>query len=444
MISSDRAQDENHPSLGGGSIHHDKDNDIMKRQQLSAASPLADDHRYPLSSLDMNIDHSHSSHHKGGSATPLSLKSRGSVIDKYYGTSNDAVKLRYVLSPHDDNEEGEGDDDSSERFHNDKSAIVVEDYKCTNTSIHSPSSLLHNTSHDLNSMTGNSIGMSLCKNAVDYDSVLYSGYAGSISAAPSELSYGYSVEDGKENSEKGTNLHVVWSKALQTKKAKESRRSKRRAGGESMHSDDESASNKGDFSVQLKRMREQRRKKKMDSMKEHRASILTEFRAFLSRNGTRDARNRCEDENDMPGDNGSIGTTLKTPTMKRARDRSGSNDDFTPTHIHGRIPWIVFERDLEEDVSTIHGGSRCEGFTGSPKSEIGLEQSSDLVMNKRVENATGQENGNDVEQQKEGGRNIMSCIDTKNRDRMDLVYTLLIILSIATLVAVVVIIIVQV
>lgn len=408
--------------------------------------------RNPLCSLNlnhnsMNASSSHSSQQqtKDGS-TPHSLKSRGSLVvnNNKYGRTMDPIKLRYVLTPHYDDDHV--DDSDTNLNHGYESA--QEDYNCTRN-IHSLSPS-NNISHDMNSMSGTaSTGTSQCNKSagVDYDSVIYSGYAGSVSAAPSELSDGYSVEDDNDGKEdlcgNGRNGNV-WSQALQSavgggESSKGGRRSRPlivARGGGVAYSDDGSASCRGDFSMQMKKMREQRRKKRLDSMKDYRASILTEFRAFLSRNG-RDGNN-CDDKKDAPGEKSS-NATLKTPNMKRARERCESND-FTPTYIHGHIPWIVFEKDLEEDLSTIHGGSRCEGLAGSPKSEMALEQNSGALN--RLDHGTDEEHAN-VEQEHDVKRKMTTCIGSNKRERMEMVYILLLVLSIATVVAVVAFVVVQ-
>jgi hypothetical protein len=432
MKSCDSAQDENH-SDRHESVNAKNDNDSIIPSAADyhddmTKSKLATDNssdRHPLCSLDLNSHPSSCpSYPKKDGGTPHSLKSRGSSIDMmmYSCSTMDPVKRLYVLTPHYDNV------DDLNRCHHDESVMMDEENcKCTNH-IHTLSP--NNNSHDMNSMAGTSLGTSHGRTTIDYDSVIYSGYAGSVSAAPSELSDGYSIEEGQDQSGRiGRNLHV-WSRGLQSTR---NRPLNAKDGGEGVaHSDDGSTSNRDDFVNQVKIMREQRRKKRLESRKDYRARILTEFRAFLSRN-VRDVSN-CEAKDDtQQGENGS-NATMKTPKMKCARDRSGSND-FTPTQIHGRIPWIVFEKDLEEDVSTIHGGSRCEGIPGSP------EQNSHSLND--LEHATEQECSHVEQQQDE--KKMVSCMGakTKNGDRMDLVYILLIVLSVATLVAVVAIVIVQ-
>jgi hypothetical protein len=445
-------QDDENRSCHQGSVCAEDDNDstiILVDGGHEDMTKRPD--RNPLCSLNlnhnsMNTSSSHNSqqHTKDGS-TPHSLKSRGSLVvdNNKYGRTMDPIKLRYVLTPHYDDDHV--DDSGTHLNHGYESA--QEDYNYTRN-IHSLSPS-NNISHDMNSMSGTaSIGTSQCNKStgVDYDSVIYSGYAGSVSAAPSELSDGYSVEDddGKDLCGNGRNGNV-WSNALQSAVggAESSKRGRRNRplvvarGREVEHSDDGSASCRGDFSMQMKKMREQRRKKRLDSMKDYRASILTEFRAFLSRNG-RDG-NKCDDKNDdVPGENGS-NATLKTPNMKRARERCESND-FTPTYIHGHIPWIVFEKDLEEDLSTIHGGSRCEGLAGSPKSEMALEQNSGALN--RLDHGIDEEHAS-VEQDHDVKRKMTTCIGSNNGERMEMVYILLLVLSIATVVAVVAIVVVQ-
>jgi len=44
--------------------------------------------------------------------------------------------------------------------------------------------------------------------------------------------------------------------------------------------------------------------------------------------------------------------------MKRIRDKNRV-EAFSPHQIHGEVPWVVIQHDRDEDLSTIHGGSRC-------------------------------------------------------------------------------------
>jgi hypothetical protein len=148
----------------------------------------------------------------------------------------------------------------------------------------------------------------------------------------------------------------------------------------------------------------------------------------------------CDEENGGAkldkgkGENVSSNTTSNwTPQMKRARDRSGSND-FTPTQIHGKIPWIVFQKDLEEDVSTIHGGSRCDGCAESPKSNKSGEDHLNVELGKQQMSPKKQQNVVSVPCS-------MDCI--KSGDRMALLYIFLIGLSESALVVVIAIVIVQ-
>ena len=253
--------------------------------------------------------------------TPISTRSKSSTHNRKGGKDYDYIN-RYVINL--DNDDSDGENEESE---NDASTIG------------------HST-------------ISSSQRQLDADSFVYSGYAGSVSAAPSDLSFGYSVDDDAE--------------FQKTKSQKKNRRSRRRGktprfvqdvemkyfrdddndrDDSTNYTEDQSATDFS-FTAMMKKQREKRRRTREESQKAHKATILSEFREFLSRN----KRPVEEQENHKANDN-----------INLEHDEENEGEfQFTPTKIHGDVPWIVFQNDREEDLSTINGGgdsTRCGGMT---------------------------------------------------------------------------------
>ena len=378
--------------------------------------------RFPLCSLDANSSHSLSHSTPGGAAcTPLSSRSKASssrsrAMDADYDYTN-----RYIVSLNDDD-----DDDEHEHEHE---HMIYEENDC--------STIGHSTVTSINTSANRQL---------DYDSVIGSGYAGSVSAAPSDLSGGFSIDNDHVNE-------------LQMKVAP-SRRSRgannrNRIGTNDRHlhgglglglglgeedcvtncTQTDCSANNMSFSAQMKKLRERRRRVRAETQKAHKESMLSEFRAFLSRNMQRPGDLKVQDPvggNDVgiPVGVPVVGedlecepeghVELQPPSFKQDRDRSMSQD-FTPTKLHGEVPWIVFQNDRDEDCSTINGGegSRCGGFTETKD----VESAWDHFHNEVNVNADADDDGLN----KSGN----------DKDRTELIYIILIAASITTLSAVV-------
>jgi hypothetical protein len=216
------------------------------------------------------------------------------------------------------------------------------------------------------------------------------------------------------------------------------------------------------FTATKKKMRARRRKMKLAIERAHQASILSEFRAFLSNNKTKNTdkkksatrtrfgastrksynenlRDKEEEEHNIHDDvelgantNGNLNTvdktSLHTPKKRRNRDKSVPQDFCD-------VPWIVYQNDQEEDlsISTINGGSR---FLGGGSFCVG----SSGIENRNTDDVYEQEP--DVEN---GWNKLWLASEEKpeksqirTRGRYELLYTALIICSIVTLIVVVI------
>ncbi|GFH54217.1 predicted protein [Chaetoceros tenuissimus] len=262
--------------------------------------------------------------------TPLSTKSKSSTHNRKGGNNYDYINS-YVINLDDDDSDGE----------NEESEIDLEN---------DASTIGHST-------------ISSSQRQLDADSFVYSGYAGSVSAAPSELSFGYSVDEDVEA------LSIQ-----KTKSHKKNKRSRRRGktprfvqdvemkyfrdddndGDDSTNYTEDQSATDFSFTAMMKKQREKRRRTREESQKAHKATILSEFREFLSRN-KRPVEEQKQTVNLKANDN---------IDLENDKNEEGGFQ-FTPTKIHGDVPWIVFQNDREEDLSTINGGgdSRCGGMT---------------------------------------------------------------------------------
>ncbi len=313
-----------------------------------------------------------------------------------------------------------------------------------NNNAFSPNASSHNQSHTSNSH-------------VDFDySVVYSGYAGSVSAAPSELSCSVDMEHSQDV-EIGVGAYPSIHKNLNDENENRYGRSKRKFRlSKKNHKNhlvsyprpdigDHSISTNTSFTATAnkKMMRAKRRNMKLEMEKAHQASILSEFRAFLSNNkkrnsltkekhsrkkksskhtlkrsGERKSRPQNKDqlqsqsqsqrqhgdekdveENDAKEDaeviananpNGKANSnavdkgSLQTPKKRRSRN---PEKDFYD------IPWVVYQNDREEDLSTIAGGSRH----GNTSVSIELRGIADEAKGGLFEDEEGQGHGHGQE-----------------------------------------------
>lgn len=335
----------------------------------------------------------------------------------------------------------------------------------------------------LQSLDNNSLGNTLNPHSsknnshVDYDySVVYSGYAGSISAAPSELSFSIDMD---ASADVGIEMYTTLNKNVDNEnddhhrntsktrldrnhRIKRSNRvSKRTKMDDSQYTFTDNSFHTS-FTATKKKMRARRRKMKLAIERAHQASILSEFRAFLSNNKTKNTdkkksatrtrfgastrksqnenlRDKEEEEHNIHDDvelgantNGNLNTvdktSLHTPKKRRHRDKSVPQDFCD-------VPWIVYQNDQEEDlsISTINGGSR---FLGGGSFCVG----SSGIENRNTDDVYEQEP--DVEN---GWNKLWLASEEKpeksqirTRGRYELLYTALIICSIVTLIVVVI------
>ena len=386
--------------------------------------------RFPLRSLDANSSHSLGHSTPGGAAcTPLSSRSKASssrsrAMDADYDYTN-----RYIVSLNDD------DDDEHEHEH-EHEHMIYEENDC--------STIGHSTVTSINTSANRQL---------DYDSVIGSGYAGSVSAAPSDLSGGFSIDNDNFN-DHVNDLQVRVAPSRRSRGANNRNRNYIGTNDRHLHrglglglglgeedcvtncTQTVCSANNMSFSAQMKKLRERRRRVRAQTQKAHKESMLSEFRAFLSRNTQRPGDLKVQDPlggNDV-GAGIPVGVPvgedleyepeghveLQLPSFKQDRDRSISQD-FTPTELHGEVPWIVFQNDRDEDCSTINGGegSRCGGFTETKD----VESAWDQFHNE--DNANTDADGDGLKQ------------NGNDKDRTELIYIVLIAASITTLSAVV-------
>ena len=387
--------------------------------------------RFPLRPLDTN-----SSSTPGG-ATPLSCRSKGSssrAMDADYDYTN-----RYIVSLNYDEDDHELEHELEQEVeHEHEHEHELQGNNKNSDNLIREEENVYSYINDCST-----IGQSTVTSAnrkLDYDSVVYSGYAGSISAAPSDLSgEGFSIDN------EGIQMNIAPSRhtrgAGNRNRIRLAASSRRGAQGDedcNTNCTQTDCSASMSFSGQMKKFRERRRRIRADSQKAHKESILVEFRSFLFKNRQRpqDQDDNAEmQENldvDIDVDVDAVGDgledeapegniELRTPTFMRVRNISMSQD-FTPTKLHGDVPWIVFHNDRDEDLSTINGGSRCGGFIETKDVESAWDHLHDEVN----------ENENEDRFRKNGNA----------RDRMEIVYYLLIAASVTTLTAVVAIIVV--
>jgi len=368
--------------------------------------------RFPLGALDTNSSYSHSLSTPGGAAcTPLSCRSKASssrsrAMDADYDYPN-----RYIVSLNDD------DDDDELMIYQENDSSTVGHSTVTSTS---------------------------ANRQLDYDSVVSSGYAGSVSAAPSDLSGGFSIDIDNEQG--------IQMKVGPGRRSRGANNRNRIIGTNDRHlhgglgplglgigeedcvtnyTQTDCSANNMSFSAQMKKLRLRRRRVRAETQKAHKESMLSEFRAFLSRNMQRPGDLKVQDHLGEDGVGVGVGAVgeilecepeghveLQSPSVKPDRDRSMSQD-FTPTKLHGDVPWIVFQNDRDEDCSTINGGSRCGAFTETKD----VESAWDQFHNEANVSANDDDDG--------------LRKSANDKDRVELIYVLMIAASITTLSAVV-------
>ena len=369
--------------------------------------------RFPLRSLDSSLVGN-----MGNNLTPSSNKSKKSHGSDYDYTS------KYVVSL-----ERNSDDDCCGC--DEKSKHSEEFVECNNH--------ISTYSIDIQDSIDNYTNTSASRR-LDYDSSMISGYEGSISAADwdDSVDIGHEKDShhGKNNIDDcdndiniNTNINgCIGNREISLK------RNNHVTTDLSLHTDNSNTIHSS-FMTRKKKLREKRRKRRSETEKAHRASILTEFRAFLSNNkkpGQKSghAHTRLEEQNGdqstnhkNPQVNENEDAALRTPNMKRVRGQSSTQE-------LGSVPWIVFENDRDEDLSTLNGGSR---YGGGGSSCVG---SPGMIENDYHEiNHYGIENPHhDDDFASENKSNALTiCL----RDRFEAFYICLIILSVATVAAVV-------
>ena len=261
---------------------------------------------------------------------------------------------------------------------------------------------------------GNSVNKQL-----DYDSVVYSGYAGSISAAPSDWSESMDMENSHDFSRSRPMVLEDEGVLFVSRDVDD---------GNLTHTDN---SAKTSFSARMKKSRERRRRLRIQNEKAHKASLLIEFRAFLSRNKNRPPKKSDSHVDDMPGDvemGDSLNRDLGTPSTKRFRDKNTSQD-FSPHQIHGDVPWVVFKNDNDQDsdLSTLQGISRYGG-SKTQTTESNFESHWKKMQHGSLYQPDPDQD--EHEPQKDASRLKESC---GNRDKKELFYLLLLVGSIITL-----------
>jgi len=135
------------------------------------------------------------------------------------------------------------------------------------------------------------------------------------------------------------------------------------------------------FSTMLRKSREKRRQQKSEIQKTRNASILEEFRAFLGWTNKGPSKKEESESIDVPVGKGtkSLGdeelgdeaesendkddqVALYPSSVYRQFETPGSlnlTQEYSPHRIHGEIPWIVFDKNNDENmsVSTINNAS---------------------------------------------------------------------------------------
>jgi hypothetical protein len=186
------------------------------------------------------------------------------------------------------------------------------------------------------------------------------------------------------------------------------------------------------FSTMLRKSREKRRQQKLEIQKTRNASILEEFRAFLGWTNKGPSKEEEKQSIDVPvgGETKSLGDeevgdeaggendrndqlAVYPSSAYRQFDTQGSlnlTQEYSPHRIHGDIPWIVFDKSNDENmsVSTINNASLY--MEQLPQSQ--LEYKYDLGQVPQVE--------------------------TEKASKMEFVYIFLVAVSITTLTGVIV------
>lgn len=359
--------------------------------------------RFPLCQLDTN------SSSTPGAATPLSYLSKassGRAMDVDYEYTN-----RYIVSLNYDEDDHE---------------VELEENGINNEDLMHEEENGHSYINDCST-----IGQSTVTSAnrkLDYDSVVYSGYAGSISAAPSYLSEGFSIDN------EGIQMNISPSRharVTNNRLVTSSRRREHEREDYNTNCTQTDCSVSVSFSEQMKKFRVKRRRIRAESQKLHKEGILCEFRSFLFRNRRNPQNQDVNPEMQENLDTDVIGEGLEGALEGNLEFRTATcmpvfdghmSQDFTPTKLHGDVPWIVFHNDGDEDLSTINGGSRCGAF----------------VENKDVESAWDHLHNAAGEDEKENGLGMYG----NTRNRMEMIYIVLIAASVTTLSAVVAVIVV--